>query len=360
MTPLTQDAVRSALARVMDPELGRDLVSLGMVKRITVQGDEVTVAVELTTPACPLRAQIGKDIEVAVRAAGARTVKVEFTASVAARRPPERAKLPGVKHVIAVASGKGGVGKSTVAVNLALALKAHGSVVGLLDADVYGPSVPQMMGPATTPARAMDEGHITPAVHHGIKVMSVGYFVERGGAVVWRGPMVHKLLQQFVEDVDWGTLDYLVVDLPPGTGDAQLSLAQLVPLSGAVMVTTPQEVAVNDVVKGCAMFDKVGVPILGIVENMSGYVCPQCGHHDPIFAQGGGRRLAEEVGAPFLGEIPIDGIVARGGDAGVPVVAGDPASPHARIFMDLAAALAGRISQHVLTPRQPPDLHVVS
>jgi ATP-binding protein involved in chromosome partitioning len=172
--------------------------------------------------------------------------------------------------------------------------------------------------------------------------------------------MVHKLLQQFVEDVDWGALDYLVVDLPPGTGDAQLSLAQLVPLSGAVMVTTPQEVAVNDVVKGCAMFDKVGVPILGIIENMSGYTCPQCGHHDPIFAAGGGRRLAAEVGAPFLGEIPIDGSVARGGDAGVPVVVGDPGSAHARIFIELAATLAGRISQQVLTPRQPPDLHVVS
>jgi len=176
---------------------------------------------------------------------------------------------------------------------------------------------------------------------------------------VWRGPMVHKLLQQFVEDVDWGNLDYLVVDLPPGTGDAQLSLTQLVPLSGAVMVTTPQEVAVNDVVKGCAMFDKVDVPILGVVENMSGYVCPHCGHKDPIFPPGGGRRLAEEVGAPVLGQIPIDGIVARGGDAGVPVVASDPESPHGRIFMDLAAALAGRISQHVLTPRQPPDPRAV-
>jgi ATP-binding protein involved in chromosome partitioning len=217
-----------------------------------------------------------------------------------------------------------------------------------------------MMGPPDSPARAASEGSITPAVHHGVKVMSVGFFVERTGAVVWRGPMVHKLLQQFVEDVDWGALDYLIVDLPPGTGDAQLSLTQLVPLSGAVMVTTPQEVAVNDVVKGCAMFDKVDVPILGVVENMSGYVCPQCGHHDPIFPTGGGRRLAAEVGVPFLGEIPIDGSVARGGDAGVPVVKGAPDSPHARIFMDLASTLAGRISQQVLSPRQPPDLHVVA
>jgi ATP-binding protein involved in chromosome partitioning len=357
---LNEDAVRSALTKVMDPELGRDLVSLGMVKEITVQGDQVTVKVELTTPACPLRHQIGRDVEAAVRGAGAREVKVEFGATVATRRTPERARLVGVKHVIAVASGTGGVGKSTVAVNLALALKAHGSAVGILDADVYGPSVPQMMGPPESPARAADESRIVPAVHHGVKVMSVGFFVERGAAVVWRGPMVHKLLQQFVEDVDWGTLDYLVVDLPPGTGDAQLSLAQLVPLSGAVMVTTPQEVAVNDVVKGCAMFDKVDVPILGVIENMSGYVCPQCGHHDHIFAAGGGRRLAEEIGAPFLGEIPIDGSVARGGDAGVPVVVGAPESAHARLFMELAATLAGRISQHVLTPRQPPDLHVVA
>jgi ATP-binding protein involved in chromosome partitioning len=356
---LTEAAVRSALSQVMDPELGRDLVSLGMVTKIAIDGDQVTVAIELTTPACPLKSQIGRDVEAAVRAAGAAAVKVEFGAKVAARRDPERARLPGVKHVIAVASGKGGVGKSTVAVNLALALQAHGSRVGLMDADVYGPSVPQMMGPASEAVHPVHEDRMAPAHHHGVAVMSVGFFVDRGSAVVWRGPMVHKLLQQFVEDVEWGELDYLIVDLPPGTGDPQLSLTQLVPLSGAVVVTTPQDVAVNDVVKGCAMFEKVNVPLLGIIENMSYYVCPDCGRREHLFAQGGGRRLAEELGVPFLGEIPLDAGISRSGDAGVPVVAGAPDSPHARVFMELAAILAGKISQQVLSPHQPPELHVV-
>jgi len=358
-TKLDGEAVRDALRSVMDPEIGRDLVSLGMVKDIQVAGDQVTVKVELTTPACPLRHQIGKDVEAAVRAVGGRDVRVEFTSNVASRAKDEKAALKEVKHVIAVASGKGGVGKSTVAVNLALALKEHGAVVGLLDADVYGPSLPQMLGQAATPALAANEGRIEPAVHYGLKTMSVGFFVERGQAIVWRGPLVHKLLSQFVEDVHWGALDYLVVDLPPGTGDPQLSLSQLVGLSGAVMVTTPQEVAVSDVLKGCSMFEKVGVPILGIIENMSGYVCPSCGHREELFLSGGGKRLAEAVGVPLLGQIPIDPSVARGGDAGVPVMVGNKESPVAQIFMEIAGVLAGRISKVTLSPSSKPQLSAV-
>jgi ATP-binding protein involved in chromosome partitioning len=353
---VTEDAVRAALSHVNDPELNRDLVSLGMVKAITLEGDAVTVTIELTTPACPLKSVIGREVEAALRAIGAAKVTVEFGAKVPSRRKEDR--LPEVKHLVAVASGKGGVGKSTIAVNLALALKRHGSTVGLLDADVYGPSIPHMLGRPEVPTRTTSGDRIAPAIYFGIKVMSVGFFVERAGAVVWRGPMVHKLLTQFIEDVDWGELDYLVVDLPPGTGDVQISLSQLVPLTGAVMVTTPQEVAVSDVVRGCAMFEKVDVPILGIVENMSFYVCPECGHRDHIFSRGGGRRLAEEIGVPLIGEVPITARIAESGDEGVPIVVGAPDSEQAQIFMTIARAIAGKISQAVLGQR--PPLHVVA
>jgi len=217
--------------------------------------------------------------------------------------------------------------------------------VGLLDADVYGPSVPTMLGEPDVPPGQQPGQKITPSVHWGIKVISVGFFVERDGAVVWRGPMIHKLLQQFVEDVDWGPLDYLVIDLPPGTGDAQLSLSQLIPVTGSVVVTTPQEIALIDVVKAVSMFKKVEIPILGVVENMSYYTCPACGHHDEIFARGGGKKLAQELGTIFLGEVPIDAKVRHGGDSGRPVVVGAPESEHAKIFMTLAAKVAGEIAK---------------
>ncbi|HZS36325.1 MAG TPA: Mrp/NBP35 family ATP-binding protein, partial [Polyangia bacterium] len=254
-------------------------------------------------------------------------------------------RLAGVKNIIAVAAGKGGVGKSTVATNLALALRQTGATVGLLDADVYGPSVPTMLGEPDAPAGNQVGKRLTPAIHWGIRVMSVGFFVERDGAVVWRGPMIHKLLQQFIEDVDWGNIDYLVVDLPPGTGDAQLSLSQLIPITGAVIVTTPQEVALIDVVKAVSMFKKVEVPVLGVVENMSYYVCPACGHNDEIFSRGGGRVLAQNLKVPFLGEIPIDAKVRHGGDSGRPVVVGAPDSEHAKIFIDIAKTVAGEIAK---------------
>jgi len=356
---LSENAVREALAGVKDPELGRDLIGLGMIKRVALDDGAVSVEVQLTTPACPLRKTIEKDVVDAVQALpGVRAVKVSFSAEVVGRAPgPGQDRLKGVRNVVAIASGKGGVGKSTVAANLALALARHGARVGLLDADIFGPSIPAMLGPASEPAKPTGDQHIRPALHYGIKVMSVGFFVEREGAVIWRGPMVHKLLQQFIEDVEWGELDYLLCDLPPGTGDTQLSLAQLAAVAGAVMVTTPQEIAVQDVVRAITMFRKTEVPILGIVENMSHYLCPSCGHKDEIFSRGGGRRLAEESKVPFLGEIPIDTRIRFGGDAGRPVVVAAPDSEVARTFMDIAAATAGRISmQNLSGPRRSPSL----
>jgi ATP-binding protein involved in chromosome partitioning len=249
-----------------------------------------------------------------------------------------------VKNIIAVAAGKGGVGKSTVTTNLAAALYAAGAKVGILDADIYGPSIPQMMGDPDVPA-AVDVGNkIIPAVHHGISVISVGFFIEKGGAVIWRGPMVHKLLQQFLEDVAWGDLDYLLVDLPPGTGDTQLSLSQLVPITGAVMVTTPQDVSIIDVEKAMAMWRKVEVPILGVVENMSHYACTNCGHTEEIFSRGGGRRLAEREKLPFFGEIPIVPAVGRAGDAGKPMVLAQPTSQVAQAFRSVAELVACALS----------------
>jgi ATP-binding protein involved in chromosome partitioning len=232
--------------------------------------------------------------------------------------------------------------------------------VGLLDADVFGPSIPQMLGTPQRPAGGTAQKKIGPALYYDMPVISIGFFVERADAVVWRGPMVHKLLQQFMEDVDWGELDYLVMDLPPGTGDVQLSLSQLVPIHGAVMVTTPQEVAVIDVVKGISMFKKVEIPILGVIENMAYYVCPKCGHEEEIFSRGGGKRLAEQEQTAFLGEIPIHSRVRAAGDAGIPVIVGSPESEHARIFMDIAARVAGRLVSNILAgPRRSSSLVMI-
>ncbi|MEC4670218.1 MAG: Mrp/NBP35 family ATP-binding protein, partial [Nitrospirota bacterium] len=250
--------------------------------------------------------------------------------------------LPQVQHVVAVSSGKGGVGKSTVAVNLAVALAASGAKVGLLDADIYGPNVPMMLGVNKQPEQK--EGKIIPAESHGVKVISMGFFVAEDTAVVWRGPMIHSAIQQFLRDVIWGELDHLLVDLPPGTGDAQLTLAQLVPLCGAVTVTTPQEVALHDVRKGMMMFQKVNVPLLGLIENMSYFVCGHCGERTEIFSHGGGERAAEKLGIPFLGHIPIDPAIRAGGDIGMPIVVADPASPQAKAFREIADAVIERIN----------------
>ncbi len=260
---------------------------------------------------------------------------------------PEPAKgkdnlIPTVKYSIAVSSGKGGVGKSTVAVNLAVALTMQGAKVGLMDADMYGPNIPMMMGVERPPEQ--QDGKLRPAESHGVKLISMGFFVPEDTPLTWRGPMIHTAIQQFLRDVIWGELDYLIVDLPPGTGDAQLSIAQLVPLTGAIIVTTPQEVALHDSRKGLVMFQKVNVPILGIVENMSYYICGKCGERTEIFSYGGGERAAEKLSLPFLGRIPIDPAIRAGGDMGMPLVMADPESPQAHAFMEIAARVAADIS----------------
>ncbi|GMV49352.1 Mrp/NBP35 family ATP-binding protein [Nitrospirales bacterium NOB] len=251
--------------------------------------------------------------------------------------------IPGVKHVIAVSSGKGGVGKSTVSVNLAVALALSGAKVGLLDADIYGPNIPMMMGVEKTPEQ--QDGKITPAESHGVKLISMGFFVPEDTAVVWRGPMVHTAIQQLFRDVLWGELDYLLIDLPPGTGDAQLTLTQLVPLAGAITVTTPQEVALHDVRKGMMMFQKVNVPLLGIIENMSFFVCGHCGERTEIFSHGGGERAAEKLGIPFLGRVPIDPAIRAGGDSGNPIVVAKPDSPQAKAFREIADKIAAALQK---------------
>jgi ATP-binding protein involved in chromosome partitioning len=314
-----------------------------MVTSVTVEGGTIRVGIRLTTPACPSRQAIATAVVEAVGKKTGSPVEVTFSSEVARAQAP-RERLHGVRNIIAVAAGKGGVGKSTVATNLAAALKQQGATVGLLDADVFGPSIPQMMGNPEVPPDVDVGQRIKPGIHHGIHVVSVGFFVERGAAVIWRGPMVHKLLQQFLEDVDWGELDYLVVDLPPGTGDTQLSLSQLIPITGAVMVTTPQEVSVLDVEKALSMWKKVNVPVLGVIENMSYYLCPSCGHHEEIFSHGGGRKLAEREGLRFLGEIPLLSGVRGGGDAGKPLVLAEPTSPVAQTFVSIAQQVACALS----------------
>jgi ATP-binding protein involved in chromosome partitioning len=360
---INEASVKEALAKVIDPALGGDIVSYRVLRGVEVSGDDVLVKVDIPTHAYPTtqRRELAKRIEDALKGIGAKRVSVMpeiVTAYLPA--PSDKALLKGPRNVIAVAAGKGGVGKSTVAVNLALALARHGAKVGLLDADVFGPSIPTMLGAPEVPASASPESRIIPAIHQGLKVISVGFFVDKDEAVVWRGPMVHRLLQQFLGDVDWGDLDYLICDLPPGTGDVQLSLSQLIPIAGAVMVTTPQEVSIIDVVKGIAMFEKVEIPILGIVENMSYYKCPACGHTDEIFSHGGGKRLAQEVGTDFFGEIPIDTRIRFGGDAGVPIVVASPDSENASRFMSIASAAALKVAKNVLSkPKRSPRLAVI-
>jgi ATP-binding protein involved in chromosome partitioning len=341
----TVDELRKAVAQVKDPALGRDLASTEMLREVSFDGGKAKVTVRLTTPACPSRDDLRAAVEAAAKSVvGVKEVEVAFTAEVARKLGPLPERLRTIKNIIAVAAGKGGVGKSTVATNLAAALSLDGARVGIMDADVFGPSIPQMMGEPDVPAGMSTETAMTPAIHHGIKVLSVGFFVERGAAVMWRGPMIHKLLTQFMEDVEWGELDYLVVDLPPGTGDTQLSLAQLVPVTGAVMVTTPQEVSIIDVEKALAMWKKVEIPVVGVVENMSYFACPKCGHHEEIFARGGGRKLAEREGLPFLGEIPMLSEVRSQGDSGKPIVLAQPESEVAQIFRGVARKVACALS----------------
>ena len=340
----TAKDLEAAFAKVRDPLFDKDVVALGYMKNVTVDAGKATAELHLPTPAHPHQPAIVDGLKAAAKELGLE-LGLKISAQVTGRLKPGQDRMQAAKNIIAVAAGKGGVGKSTVATNLALALRQHGASVGLLDADVYGPSVPTMLGEPDVPAGTTAGQRLTPAVYWGIQVMSVGFFIEREGAVVWRGPMVHKLLQQFVQDVDWKELDYLIVDLPPGTGDAQLSLSQLIPITGAVIVTTPQEIALIDVVKAVSMFKKVEIPILGVVENMAYYTCPACGHHDEIFSRGGGKTLAGDLKVPFLGEIPIDTKVRYGGDSGRPIVVGAPDSENAKTFMRLAATVAGEVAK---------------
>ncbi len=341
---VSEAAVMAALGTVQEPELGGDLVSRKMIKDVLIDGSKVTFTVELTTPACPLKDQIEAETRAAVlQVKGVTAVEVLFSSSVKPKAGLyDKAGIPGVANVVAVASGKGGVGKSTVAVNLAVALAQEGARVGLLDADIYGPSVPLMTGATGSPLPV--DGKMQPLVGHGLKVMSVGFMVAPDQAIIWRGPMVSSLLRQFLYEVSWGELDYLIIDLPPGTGDIQLTLAQALPLSGAVIVTTPQDVALADVVRGIEMFRKLNVPILGVIENMSYFIAPDTGNRYDIFGHGGGARKSAELDVPFLGEIPLGAAIRIGGDLGAPAVTSDAPDAYAEAFRGVARALAGRVS----------------
>jgi ATP-binding protein involved in chromosome partitioning len=348
MPPITQEIVLDALRKVQDPELHRDIVSLGMVKNLDVASGKVRFTVELTTPACPLRETIETDCRRALAAVGVNDFEIAFGAQVRGSKSGagQVDLLPTVKNVVLIAAGKGGVGKSTVAANLAVALKKHGATVGLLDADIYGPSVPILMGVKDNPEKIAVNGgfKLKPPVAHGIPVMSIGFFLEPDQAVIWRGPMLGKALQQLMADVAWGDLDYLVVDMPPGTGDVQITFSQQLKVTGAVLVATPQQVALADVIRAKSMFDKVMVPIIGIVENMSYFICDNCNKKHEIFSRGGAERAAENFKIPFLGEIPITPALREWGDKGVPILVQEPNSEVSKIFMDVAAKLAGRIS----------------
>ncbi|GIV98482.1 MAG: iron-sulfur cluster carrier protein [Herpetosiphonaceae bacterium] len=344
----SEEQVMRALSTVKEPELGGDLVSRKMIKDLKIEDGVISLTIELTTPACPLKDQIESEVRAALQAipnVEINDIRIEWTSNVRAVHGglPNKSPIPGVSNVIAVASGKGGVGKSTVAVNLAVALAQDGARVGLLDADIYGPSAPLMLGvndrPAVTPQKK-----IIPLEAHGIKVMSVGYLIDASQPLVWRGPMISSMLRQFLFDVDWGELDYLIVDLPPGTGDIQLTLVQACPLSGAVIVTTPQDVALADAIKGVEMFRKLDTPILGIVENMSYFCCPHCGERSDIFSHGGAVRASERLGVPFLGEVPLSLAIREGGDTGRPAVTSDSQDAQAEAFKKIARLMAGRLS----------------
>jgi ATP-binding protein involved in chromosome partitioning len=344
MISLTHDAVIEAMRTVQEPELGRDLISLDMVKNVVIDGSALSMTIELTTPACPLKDEIERTTQAALGAIGATDIDITWGAMVRRSQPRQAEQLvPGVKNIIAVASGKGGVGKSTVSVNLAVALAQAGATVGLLDADITGPNIPLMLGLEGQP-KASENNKITPLERYGVKAISIQFFVPEGQPIVWRGPLVGGAIQQFLRDVDWGELDYLVIDLPPGTSDAQLTLAQAVPISGAVLVTTPQTVALADVAKALAMFNRMSVPVIGLVENMTAFACPHCGELTEIFGRGGGERFAAEHSLEYLGGIPLDITVRQGGDVGVPAVAQREPGPAAAALTAIAQTVAARMS----------------
>jgi ATP-binding protein involved in chromosome partitioning len=351
MSQITEEIILEALRQIKDPDLHKDIVALGFIKDLKIDGGNISFRIVLTTPACPVKAEMessAKDFVGAVP--GVTSVNVTMDAEVPKGRGiGDKVSVPGVRNIIAVSSGKGGVGKSTVAVNLAVALTLDGARVGLMDADIYGPNVPIMLG--VSDARPeVDVNKLIPVEAYGVKLISMAVLQPGDKPLIVRGPILHGLVKQFLSDVKWGELDYLIVDMPPGTGDVQLSLAQLVPVQGAVLVTTPQDVAVADVRRALRMFETVAIPILGVVENMSYFIAPDTGHRYDIFGEGGGLKLAEMYSVPFLGAVPLGMEVREGGDSGVPVVIGHPNSPQAKAFRHVAEEVARQVSIEAMKP----------
>jgi ATP-binding protein involved in chromosome partitioning len=341
-----RDALLGALRVVVDPDLKKDIVSLGFVKDVQIDGGRVSCTVELTTPACPVKEQLREQAIAALRGVpGVTEADVKMTAKVQSASMPETGKqpLPGVKNVIAVGAGKGGVGKTTVSVNLAIALARSGARVGILDGDIYGPNVPLMLGLQTQLEVGADK-RIIPAEKHGIQVVSMAFLTSDDAPIIWRGPMLHGAVQQFFRDVAWDDLDYLIVDMPPGTGDVALSLSQTVPVVGSVVVTTPQKVSLADSRRAVRMYQKLNIPTLGMVENMSFFACSNCHHETDLFGHGGGEQLAKDMDVPFLGRLPIYQAIREGGDTGVPLVVAEPGSAASKAFFQLAERAAAQVS----------------
>ena len=354
MPSLTEAAVLDALRAVQDPDLHKDIVALGFVKSVKINGSRVALVIELTTPACPVKELMREQARTAVMQLGASEVDVEMTAQVRSVPRPEgnKAPVPGVKNIIAVGAGKGGVGKSTVAVNIALALARAGSKVGIVDGDMYGPNIPIMLG--ISESLESEDGKIKPAERYGIQVVSLGFLTPDDAPVIWRGPMLHGAVQQFFRDAKWDNLDYLIIDMPPGTGDVALSLSQSVPVAGAVVVSTPQKVALADTKRAVAMYRKLNIPVIGFIENMSHFICPGCGKETDLFGKGGGEELAAQMKVPFLGSVPLYEPVRRGGDAGTPIVMSEPDSPAAKALVAAAERVAAQVSIASFSRKQIP------
>jgi ATP-binding protein involved in chromosome partitioning len=351
MSQLSEQTVLDSLKQIVDPDLRKDIVTLGFVRDLKIDGGDVSFRIVLTTPACPVKEQMEAQASGLIGALeGVKSVNVTMDAEVPQGRGiANNIALPGVKNIIAVSSGKGGVGKSTVAVNLAVSLAENGAKVGLMDADVYGPNVPIMLGIANIQP-AVENSKLIPIEAHGIKIISMAVLVPPDKPMILRGPMLHGVVRQFLTDVKWGELDYLIVDMPPGTGDVQLSLAQLVPVQGAVLVTTPQEVSLSDVRRAVKMFEQVAVPVLGVIENMSYFIAPDTGNRYNIFGEGGGQKLADEYGLNLRGQVPLGLEVREGGDKGVPVVVSAPDSPQAQAFNKVAEEVARQVSIEAMKP----------